>query len=164
MISDVRTSTGPALESAQLLRQLHALFVQGIDEGVEAESIRDRMESPWYAMTPQEKERVGGLSEDLYALAEGGPPCVTMYTRELEAWKHELAEYKQRYLHGDIDGWLAFWRKPRPNQFPAPAGIPSSVVHFFQAQCWDKLGDHETAALFKKAAENLVLEQLTPVA
>jgi hypothetical protein len=152
------------LESARLLRQLHALFVQGIVEGDDAESIRDCMDAPWYAMTPQEQERVGGLSEDLYALAEAGPPCVPMNNRELEAWKHELAEYKQRYLLGDFDGWLAFWRKPRPNHFPAPDGIANSVVHFIQAQCWDKLGDHETAALFKKAAENLVLEQLTPVA
>jgi hypothetical protein len=107
---------------------------------------------------------MGGLSEDLYALAEGGPPCIAMSEQQVQAWRKELEECKTRYLQGQIDAWLAFWRKPRPNNFPAPDGIPRSIVHFFQAHCWDKVEDHETAALFRKAAENLVMDQLSQVA
>ena len=164
MNNSAAKSTTAVLESAQLLRQLHALFVQGIDEGVDAESIRDRMEAPWYAMTSQEQERMGGLSEDLYALAEGGPPRVAMSEPQVETWKKELEECKNRYAQGDIDVWLAFWRKPRPDKFPLPNGTPLSVIHLFQAQAWDKLNDKETAAFFRKVAENLAIEQLTQVA
>ncbi len=158
------TSSPAALEYARLLRELHALFCQGKHEGEEADAIRDQMDAPWYAMRSEERERTRGLSEDLYALAEGGPPQIPMDDQHVQAWKTELEECKNRYLQGDIDGWLAFWRKSRPNNFPAPDGIPTSIVHFFQAHCWDKLKDYETAALFRKAAENLVMEQLTRVA
>jgi hypothetical protein len=158
------TSSQAALESARLLRELHAIFCRGEEESKEADLIRDDMERPWYAMTPSEQERMGGLSQDLYALAEGGPPQVPMDERQIQEWRKELDEQRQKYQQGDIDGWLAFWRKPRPRNFPAPEGISTSIVHFFQAHCWDKLKDYETAALFRKAAENLVMEQLTRVA
>ena len=147
------TPSQAVLESARLLRELHLLFLQGKDQSKEADAIRDDMESPWYGMTPDEQERIGGLSEDLYALADNGPRFVAMSEQQIQAWKKELEDWKNRYLQGDIDGWLAFWRRPRPNNFPPPNGNPASVVHFFQARCWDKYGDYETAALFMKAAE-----------
>ncbi|MBI3821472.1 MAG: hypothetical protein HY289_02205 [Planctomycetes bacterium] len=152
------------MRSARLLLDLHRLFVQAMENSPEADSIRDQMDEPWYAMTTDEQERVGGFSEDLYAVAEGGPPCVTMSEPELYAWKKELDERRTRYQAGDVDGWLAFLRKPRPSNFPPPDGIPLSVIRFFQAQCWENLGDLDTAAFFRKAAENLVMEQLTRVA
>ncbi len=122
------------------------------------------MEVPWYGMTPQEQERMGGLSEDLYALAEGGPPRVAMSERDIQAWKKELEYRRDRYQAGDIDSWLEFLRKSRPDNMPAPNGIDRADIHLFQAQCWDKLGDRETAALFRAVAENLRLAQLTQVA
>ena len=143
---------------------LHALDVRGMHNSEEADAIREQMDAPWYAMTSHEQERMGGLSEDLYGIAEGGPPCVEMTDHELNNWKKELEECKARYLLGDIDLWLAFWRKPRPNHFPPPDGIPLSVMRIFQSQCWEKLNDSETAAIFRNAAENLAMEQLNQVA
>jgi hypothetical protein len=154
----------PVLEYARHLRALHALDVQGKHNSDEADAVRDQMDAPWDAMTSEEEERMRWLSEDLYVVAEGGPPCEAMTENELNAWKQELEQHKNRYLQGDVDAWLAFWRKPRPSNFPAPIGIPLVVIRFFQAQCWENLGDPETAAFFRKAAENLVLEQLTRVA
>lgn len=164
MSNVIGKSSAAALESARLRRQLHALFAQGKDEGEETKSVRDQMEGPWYAMTIQEQDRIRGLSADLYALAEGGPPRVAMSEQEIQTWKNELEECKNRYAQGDLDAWLAFWRKPRPDNFPPPHGNPAFVVHFIQARCWDKYGDYETASLFMKAAENLVMEQFTRVA
>jgi hypothetical protein len=158
------TPSQAILKSARLLRELHVLFLQGKDQGNEADVIRDQMDAPCYAMTPVEQERVGGLSEVLYALAEGGSPRIAMSDQQIQAWKQDMEESKNRYSQGDIDSWLAFWRKPRPDNFPAPSGIPMPIVYFFQAHCWDKLEDSETAALFRTAAENLVIEQLTRVA
>lgn len=122
------------------------------------------MEAPWYGMTPSERERMRGLSEDLYAVAEGGPPQIAMDDQKLQIWKNEVEECKRKYLQGDVDAWLAFWRKPRPSNFPPPHGNPAFVVHFLQAQCWDKLGDPDTAAIFRKAAEQIVMDRLTRVA
>ena len=154
----------PVLEYARHLRALHALDLQGKHISEEADAIRDQMDAPWDAMTSEEQERMRWLSEDLYVLTEGGPPSVTMTDQEIHTWKKELDERKSRYQAGDIDGWLAFLRKPRPSNFPPPDGIPLSVIRFFQAQCWEKFDDHETAAFFRTAAENLVMEQLTRVA
>jgi hypothetical protein len=152
------------MEYARYLRALHALDIQGKHDSEEADVIRDHMDAPWYAMTPPEQDRMGCLSEDLYVLAEGGPPRIAMSEQQIQAWKRDLEESKDRYLQGDIDAWLAFWRKPRPSNFPPPNGIPVSLIPFLQAQCWDKLNDHETAAFFRKAAETLVMDQLTRVA
>lgn len=143
----------PVLEYARHLVALHKLDMQGKNESAEADSVRDEMDAPWYAMTTQEQERMGGLSADLYALAEGGPPSVAMNEQQIKTWKTEAEDCKKQYLNGDIDAWLAFCRKPRPNSFPPPCGNPTSVVHFLQARCWDKFGDYETAAIFMQAAE-----------
>lgn len=143
----------PVLDYARRVRALHALALQGQHHSDEADAIRDEMDAPWDAMTEQEQDRMRGLSEDLYALAEGGPPCVAMSEQQIQAWKKDLEECKNRYLQGDIDSWLAFWRKPRPNSFPPLHGIPLSVIHFFQAQSWEKLGNYDIAATFMMAAE-----------
>src|ERR1019366_7741865 len=111
----VSTVETPVAEYARHLLALHALDLQGKHNSGEADAIRDEMDAPWYGMTEQERDRMGGLSEDLYALADGGPPRVEMTDQELNEWRKELAECKSRYVQGDIDAWLAFWRKPRPN-------------------------------------------------
>jgi hypothetical protein len=144
----------PVLKYARCLRELHALDQLGRHDSEEADAIRDEMDEPWYAMTAQERERMGGLSEDLYALNKGGPPQIAMNFSEIQAWKAEAESRKIQYFQGDIDGWLRFWRKPRPQNFPPPSGNSNSVVHFLQAQCWERLGDSDTAALFMKAAEH----------
>jgi tetratricopeptide (TPR) repeat protein len=147
-----RKSTA-VLDYARHLLSLHALEVQGKNDSPEADAIRDEMDDPWYAMTPQEQERVGGLSEDLYALAKGGPPRIAMTESEIQAWKRELLERRQRFEQGDIDGWLEFLRKPRPNDVPPPTGISRADIQFLQAQAWERLGDFHVAVTFMKAAE-----------
>src|SRR5450631_2468452 len=119
-------SMTPVLESSRLLRELHALFVQGKDESEEADAIREQMEEPWYAMTPQEQERMRGLSADLYTVAEGGPPRVAMTAHQLQAWQMEAKQVIEQSNRGDVDALLALLRKP------VPAGIPSNYVHFLQ--------------------------------
>src|SRR5437667_450873 len=113
MSDEIKQPLAAALNYAHLLRDLHALFLKGKEDGEEAESVRDQMDAPWYAMTTEERERMRGLSRDLYALAEGGPPRVAMNAPELEIWKKELDDRKVRYLQGDIDAWLILLRKPR---------------------------------------------------
>src|ERR1017187_4762669 len=90
-------SKTPILESARLLRDLHALFAHSKEESEEADAIREQMEGPWYAMTPQERELMRGLSADLYSVVDGGPPRVAMSSPELQTWQIEARELKAQF-------------------------------------------------------------------
>jgi hypothetical protein len=126
---------------------LHLLFAEGKEESAESDAIRDQMESPWYAMTLCEQKRIRGLSADLYALAENADPRVPMNSTECDAWERGVRVRLADLKHGDADAMLAFLRQPLPEPFPL------HVVREWQAQCWDALGDPETAALFRHAAQ-----------
>ena len=62
--------TDPMKRSLALLFRLHALTIEGQDEGPEAEAIRDHMEEPWYKMTEVEQEAVGNVSAQLWAITD----------------------------------------------------------------------------------------------
>jgi hypothetical protein len=73
-VSQQTVSDNPAYREAICgLLRLHELFEAGQDESPEADAIRDRLERPWHALSGVEKERVTGLSEDLYSLVD--PSC-----------------------------------------------------------------------------------------
>src|SRR4051812_27483827 len=50
---------------AACVRALHRLFVEGKDESDEADELRDRMDEPWEALTPEQQALVSGLTADL---------------------------------------------------------------------------------------------------
>jgi len=137
----------PVIESAKLRRELLALFAQGIEEGPQADALRDQMEHPWYDMTAVEQKRIRGLSIDLYAIAEGGPPRVEMNSTELSAWQERARDMFHKYWKGNADSALDFLRQPAPKSKP-PAAVP-----FLQSRCWEKLGDLETSLIFAREAE-----------
>ncbi len=58
--------TTPYAESLRGLLRLHELEVAGESESDQAEAVRDSLEGPWRLLTDTEKERITGLSEDLY--------------------------------------------------------------------------------------------------
>ena len=75
--------TEPAFHRcARFLQELHHLMTAGQDDSDEAEALRAEMDPLWYAMTEEERDRIGGLSEDLYILAEGGAKQTSMPPEE----------------------------------------------------------------------------------
>jgi hypothetical protein len=50
--------------------RLHQLDVEGRDESPEADLVRDSLDLPWQSLTDREKERIQGLSADLFDLGE----------------------------------------------------------------------------------------------
>ena len=62
----------PAIAYARLLIESHRLICEGKADGPEMESLTEKMDTSWYAMTAQEQARMRGLSADLHALGEGG--------------------------------------------------------------------------------------------
>src|SRR5262249_38530517 len=130
------TAAEPAVRTyARLLHQLHRFIAEGTGDSDEADIVRDEMDAPWYAMTKVEQERVGGLSEDLYALAGISAKPLPLSPTERSRWEQDIRNAR------DSENWdqmLKLLRCP-------PADMPSAAVAFMQAQCWESLGDLETA-------------------
>jgi hypothetical protein len=139
----------PALAYARLLHENHALIAAGRGDTDEAEVLADRMDAPWYAMTDKEQDRLGGLSEDLYSIADGGPNRIDLSPEATEAWRQQLQAEYERAEAGDADPLLELLRKP------IPRSVPADAVRFLQARCWERLGDLETALTFLREAERL---------
>jgi hypothetical protein len=135
----------PAHTYSRLLLRLHDLIARGQGDASEGDAIRDELDAPWYAMTEAEQQRVGGLSEDLYALAEKNPRSVTMPAEERRQWGQEFGV---AFDGGDWDRALVLLRRP-------PDDVPGDHVAFFQAECWEHLGCPEVALRFMRSATRL---------
>src|SRR5947209_4256607 len=118
-------------EYAHLLLQLHKLDPLGDKDFPELDAINEQMDSPWSRMNGREQKRLSGLSQDLYALADGRHGSA-MTPKEKYAWAHaERAFLRCR----EPDAHLEHLR------LPFPENIPSGLIAFFQARCWQQLGD-----------------------
>jgi tetratricopeptide (TPR) repeat protein len=144
-------SERPVVTYARLLIRLHEFIRQDQRETPEAEAVADEMDRPWLLMSEQERARMGGLAEDLYALAEGGPKVVQMSPSEAAAWREEAQAIRDLVLLGQkLDKALTFLRRPHPPITQAPDIIP-----YLQARCWEQLGDVETALVFYREAARM---------
>jgi hypothetical protein len=138
---------------ARLLLQLHDLIATGQGDAPEADAVRDEMDIPWEDMTPAEQERAGGLSEDLYALAETTPRTVQMLPEERQKWGQEFAS---AFGAKDWDRALDLLRHP-------PQDVPRDHVAYLQADCWEGLGVPEVALRFLRSATPLNTERAVSV-
>ncbi|HEY2154841.1 MAG TPA: hypothetical protein VGH33_04380, partial [Isosphaeraceae bacterium] len=89
------------------LHRLHALIREDRDDSPEGDAVRDSMDEPGYALSEAERERVGGLSEDLYSIsdppAEPKPPNPQATRRLMEA--------AESFHAGELDQALALLRR-----------------------------------------------------
>jgi tetratricopeptide (TPR) repeat protein len=144
------TSENAFRDSVQLLQKLHRLIAGGQDGSDEGEAVRAEMDPLWYAMSEAERDRLKGLSEDLYILAEGGARQTSMSADEKARWNEEATTVLTKMFAGqDVDAALTFLRKPIPND------VPLYVTPFMQARCWEQLGEIELALKFLQEAERL---------
>jgi len=145
-VSTAVTTAHAFRDSVQLLQKLHGLIAAGQDASDEAEALRAEMDPLWYAMSELEQERLKGLSEDFYILAEQ----TDMSAEEKARWNEEATTVLTRTFAGqDVDAALKFLRKP------IPKGQPRDIVAFMQARCWEHLGEADLALLFLREAERL---------
>ena len=151
------STQSPASTYAQLLRAMHQLIREGKGDSEQAETLADQMDVPWRAMTAQEQSRLRGLASDLHTLSEGGPKRVDMTREQVAIWKSELSEALKCFEAGDLDPALNFLSRP------VPSYLPSQLIPFLQARCWEKLGDLETALEFVKEADRFDPEELTSI-
>jgi hypothetical protein len=136
----------PARTYARLLRKLHALIAEGKGDSSEAEAVSEQMDEPAQALTAEERERLSGLSEDFYALAEGAGQPVALSSEERRQWDEQ---FRQAFDAGDRDRLLQLLRRaPRE-------ALARDAVRSLQAECWERLGDPETALVFMQEAARL---------
>jgi hypothetical protein len=135
----------PARKYGRLLLRLHDLIAKGQGDDSEADAVRDDMDSPWHAMTEAEQQRMGGLSEDLYSLAENRPRSVKMFAEERSKWG---TAFGSAFESGDWDRALQLLRQ-------CPDDVPADHVAYFQAECWEHLGCPEIALRFMRSATHL---------
>jgi hypothetical protein len=145
MTDNTMTDDTPARAYGRLLLRLHDLIARGQGDDSEADAVRDRMDVPWQALTEAEQDLLGGLSEDLYALAESNPRSVRMSPEERRTWGQE---FRAAFEAGAWDRALVLLRRP-------PDDVPADHVAFFQADCWEHLGCPEVALRFMRAATRL---------
>ncbi len=124
-------------EAIRGLLRLHELFEAGQDESPEADVIRDRLERPWHALSDVEKERITGLSEDLYSLVD--PPCARLpMTPGAEQGLLDAIAARQA---GDSDNALATLRRWAKYLDPLK-------LSYERGRAWEEIGEGEIATLF----------------
>jgi hypothetical protein len=133
-------------EYAHLLLKMHELDPRGQNDSPELEALCARLDVPWSHMGARERQRVKGLSQDLYALGDGRRG-VPMSLEEKRRWGQSG---KAALLAGDPDVQLAHLRQPFPQD------VPAGLIPFLQARCWERLGDLEVALVFMREAERTI--------
>ena len=139
-------TSDPAREYARLLLKQHELDPRGGADSPELDAICEAMDVPWTRMDGRQRGRMRGLSEDLYALADGRRG-IPMSTEDRAAW---AARGMAAQKAGDLDVYLDHLRQPYPEDFPA------GVIPALQARFWDRLGLPEVALLFYQEAAKVL--------
>lgn len=128
----------PVRMYAQLLLKHHELDPRGDRNVPELDAVCEAMDGPWKRMDARQRRRMRGLSEDLYALADGRH-AIPMSAHDRAQWSARGTEAVQA---GDLDVYLDHLRQPYPEGFPA------EIIPALQAWAWDRLGLPEVAVLF----------------
>jgi len=132
----------------QVLRgylRLHQLTVERRDESVEADAVRDALDLPWHALTVAEKERVQGLSADLFEISEPTGGVAQGTNPQAQKNLTEALEAKQR---GEWERTLELLR--RWGKHIAPA-----LVSYLRGGIWVKAGYPEIGVVFYEHAAKL---------
>lgn len=136
----------PVREYANLLLKQHELDSRGDTDSPELDNICAAMDGPWSRMDGRQRRRMSGLSEDLYALADGRRGIAMSVEKRAQWASRGMAAQKA----GDLDVYLDHLRQPYPEDFPA------TVIPTLQALYWDQLGLPEVALLFYLEASKVL--------
>lgn len=138
-------STRPGyVQSIRGLHRLHALFSNNQNETPEADVVRDSLTPLWYELSEIEKERIGGLSEDLYSISDPPEPVLPMNP---QAQRNLIEAFEARNI-GEWDKALEMLRRWKRHLDPA-------LLSYMRGSVWHAAGDESTAALFFQHASHL---------
>src|SRR5262245_2491786 len=102
-------SQSPAYqEVVRGLLRMHQYTVDGQDESDEADALRELMDRPWQKLSAAERERITGLSKDLYAVSGPTPAAPEQMNPQAQGKLGEAYEARER---GEWDRALELLRR-----------------------------------------------------
>jgi len=128
------------------LLRMHQYTVEGQDDSEEADALRQSMDEPWARLTAVERDRITGLSEDLYAITDPPDPSVPLPMNPQAQGK--LNEAYEAREHGNWDRALQLLR--RWGKY-----VPAPLLAYVRARIWDSAGVDQVAVLFFEQASRL---------
>ena len=135
--------SSPYIEYVRGLLRLHQLDCDERSESDEAEAVRDSLEVPWSLLSKSERERIKGLSADLYGIS--APALTVAPTKESQRAIQEAMEARNI---GNWDESLSIIRTFE-NQFE------HGLIAYIRGTVWREAGDNLTATVFFKHASEL---------
>lgn len=139
------------LATVRGLRELHHLTAAGRLDSPEADAVRDATDAPWEALTDEEKERISGLSEDLYSITNRSRTGAKELDPQAQS---RLVDIDQAHQIGD-------WNQVLELSRTWGAYLEPSLLSFFRGTAWYHTGDLETAVMFYKDALDLQADNET---
>ncbi|WP_172992145.1 tetratricopeptide repeat protein [Lacipirellula parvula] len=146
------TATPPQkTEYAQLLDallHLHELEKTHLSESDDAERLRDLMEGHWKNLTDQEKNRLTGLSQDLYSISEPPKKPNPPTRSEAKRVSSQLRRVVEARKRGEWDSALSLIREIADRVQPDAAS-------YMRGNILSDAGESQAALVFLQHAHNL---------
>jgi tetratricopeptide (TPR) repeat protein len=130
------------------LLRLHRYTVEKQDQTEEYHALCAAMEGYWDRLTPVERERLGGLSEDLYTVSDPPPAKLEPMTLQTHGELRDVYEARER---GDWDLALTLLRK-------LDKIVPPPLIAYLRGTIWDGLEEKQVAVVFHERAHQLAPE------
>src|SRR5690348_14062241 len=125
------------LAYVRLLRQLHQLIREGVDETAEGDELRERMDEPARDLSQEEIDCLNGISADFYTLSDPPWQVQPSYPLAQQEWK----EVQKARAARDFVRALDLLRR---NQVCYDA----STVASERGKIWSEVGENEIAVEF----------------
>ena len=132
------------LAYVRLLRQLHRLIRDGVDETAEGEELRERMDEPTRDLSQEEIDCLNGISADFYTLSD--PPW-QVQPSPLSVQQ----EWKEMQKARDTRDFVWALDLLRKNQ----AYHDAVTVTYERGNIWSGAGENEIAVEFFQRAKEL---------
>ena len=127
------------------LLRMHKFTLEGQDESEQAESLRESMNGPWEGLSTVERERITGLSRDLYEISDHPAQVPEPMNPQAQGKLNEAYEARER---GEWDRALELLR--RWGKY-----IPAPLVSYLRGTIWRAAGDAAAAVVFFEHASHL---------
>lgn len=136
------TMSAAYLAVLRAYHELHRLKAAGQEGSPEADAVRDAADAPWYALTEIEKERIGGLSEDLCSITDPPKPAPRELNPQVQSRLNDAYLARQR---GEWDRALELLRRSSDD-------IEPSFLSYLRGTIWLGAGAPRTATIFLEHA------------
>src|SRR5260370_15902786 len=117
------------------LLRMHRFTLDGQDESDEVDALRESMNEPWEGLSNAERDRVTGLSKDLYEISDGAARVTEPMNPQAQGKLNEAYEARERGEWDRALGLLRRWGKY----------VPPGLLSYLRGTIWRDMGNAELA-------------------